>query len=61
MRRVVVHPSGRDDLPLVRDAACPAHGHAVGLAEPIGSHALLRGHRVVPVVDTVAVQEGRRG
>lgn len=50
-----------NDLALVRNAARPTHGHAIGFAEPVRLHSLLRGDRVVPVVHAIVVQEGRGG
>lgn len=41
----------------MRNATRPTHGHAIGLAQPVRFHALLRGHRVIPVEDAASVQE----
>lgn len=54
---MVVHAGGGDDAALVRDAARPAHGDAIRLAQPVGLHALLCGNCVVAVEDAVAVQQ----
>lgn len=61
MGRMIVHSGRRDDPAQVGDAARPAHADPVGLAQPVGLHALLRGHRVVAVEYAVAVEQRRGG
>lgn len=60
MRRMIMDTVGRYDAALVRYTTGPAHRHPIGLAQPVGLHALLRGHRVIPIEHAVSVQQGRR-
>jgi len=54
---MVVDARGGYDPAQVGDAPRPAHADPVRLAQPVGLHALLRGHRVVPVEHAVAVEQ----
>jgi len=54
---MVVDARGGDDPAQMGDAPRPAHADPVGLAQPVGLHALLRGHRVVAVEHAVAVEQ----
>lgn len=52
-----MNSSRRDDLTVVRDTPRSAHRNPVRLAQPVRLETLLGGHRIVPVKDTIVVQQ----
>lgn len=61
MWHVIVNAGGGYNPAQMRDAARPTHADAIGLAQPVGLHALLRGDRVVAIENAIAVQQGCGG